>query len=201
MFWSADIGYVHVVSLNTDTFTLPRPLAPAQLAALLAQDRWLRADLAAVDRAQTPWVVALGHQMLYSTHDASHVAQALLLRDGDPAGAFPGLEQLFFDYGVDVYFAGHEHVYERFKRAFRSRSSAPRGTACIVVGNAGDREFPYHNGSEVEGFAYPMPEFESARSAFPSGLGVLSVPNASTMVWQQLIARNGTVLDSHVFRK
>ena len=38
-------------------------------------------DLAAAhaNRATVPWVVVIGHEMMYSTHDASHVAQAKLL--------------------------------------------------------------------------------------------------------------------------
>ena len=41
-------------------------------------------------------------------------------------------------YGVDLYFAGHEHVYEHFKRVVNSKINA-RGTAHLVVGNAGNR--------------------------------------------------------------
>jgi hypothetical protein len=49
--------------------------------------------------------------MMYSSHDAGHVAQAKRIRDGVP-GQYPGLESLFYEHGVDLYFAGHEHVYE-----------------------------------------------------------------------------------------
>ena len=60
-----------------------------------------------------PWIVAIGHEMLYSSHDSGHQAQAKLLREGGVASGvkFAGLEDLFHEFGVDLYFSGHEHVY------------------------------------------------------------------------------------------
>lgn len=54
-------------------------------------------------RHAVPWIVAFGHEMLYSTHDSGHVAQAHLLRNGGntSVGSFGGLEELFHTYGVD----------------------------------------------------------------------------------------------------
>ena len=55
LFWSKDIGFVHVVSLNTDTYTLLSVDADGA-AAIQAQADWLEKDLAAVDRQRTPWI-------------------------------------------------------------------------------------------------------------------------------------------------
>ena len=49
-------------------------------------------------------------------------------------------------------------------------------------------------------FAYPMPDFEDMREGAPSGFGMLSVPNASTMVWKQFNAKTGAVIDEHVYQ-
>eukprot|EP01044_Picomonas_judraskeda_P001140 COSAG03_NODE_62_length_15480_cov_14.902412_14_plen_442_part_00 len=115
MYWSADIGAAHIIALNTDTYLVPG-MVVAQLTALREQLAWLRADLSAAtapaQRAKVPWIIAMGHEMLYSSHDAGHQSQAKLLREGGtgPAGDFEGLEALFHEFGVDLYFSGHEHA-------------------------------------------------------------------------------------------
>ncbi len=71
---------------------------------------------------------------------------------------------------------GGPMVYEHFARTYASKADHT-GTAHIVIGNAGDREFPY-----AHAWAYPMLPFEHKRIAEPSGFGILNVPNATTMV-------------------
>lgn len=66
------------------------------------QYNWLKADLAAVNSTATPWIIAMGHRPMYSSQVSSYQEN---LRD-----AFEGL---FLEYGVDAYFAGHIHWYER----------------------------------------------------------------------------------------
>lgn len=222
MYWSMDMGAVHVISLNTDVFLLGAGMAAEQYSGLVAQLAWLEEDLkaAAANRAQVPWIVAFGHEMMYSSHDSGHRAQAAVLRDGGSianGSKFAGLEPLFHNYSVDLYFAGHEHVYEHFARINKgapcNKDSAgtacglqpgrPEGCPCtahLIVGNAGNREFPYHekNGS-LAPFAYPLPSYERFRSPYPAGFGFLTVHNSSVMTWQQFNARTGAVLDEHTY--
>ncbi|KAK3675961.1 hypothetical protein LTR78_004153 [Recurvomyces mirabilis] len=66
------------------------------------QYNWLKADLAAVDRTKTPWVIAMSHRPMYSSEVSSYQKN---LRN-----AFEGL---LIENGVDAYFAGHIHWYER----------------------------------------------------------------------------------------
>lgn len=213
MWWSADVGFAHIVSINTDVYYYPN-----QLNVLEAQWHWLQADLhtAAMNRGVVPWIVVIGHEMLYSTHDASHAAQAKSNREGPVSfhGSL-GLEGLFKNYSVDLYFSGHEHVYEHFARIYDSHVCTHKDvadshcglpppcpcTAHIVVGNAGDREFPYHtkNGT-IMPFAYPQPPWEHFRATSPAGFGLLHV-NASTMLWRQYNARTDAVIDEHVYRR
>ena len=82
------------------------------------------------------------------------------------------------------------------------RSTGCPCTAHLVVGNAGNREFPYHahNGSVLP-FAFPQPAYEEFRSASPAGFGFLTVHNGSVMTWQQFNARTGGVLDEHVYHR
>jgi hypothetical protein len=88
-YYSFKKGNVHFFALDSDY------LDPKQLA-------WLEKELA---NAGTDWKICFFHHPLYSS------------------GAFHGsstelrtvLEPIFLKYGVQVVFAGHEHVYERVK--------------------------------------------------------------------------------------
>lgn len=66
------------------------------------QYQWLVKDLAAVNRTQTPWIIAMSHRPMYSTQTSSYQA--------DIRAAW---ESVLLQYGVDVYIAGHIHWYER----------------------------------------------------------------------------------------
>jgi len=66
------------------------------------QYQWMKADLAAVNRTKTPWIIASSHRPMYSTAVASY-QKAM-------RNAFEGL---FLEYGVDLYVSGHVHWYER----------------------------------------------------------------------------------------
>ena len=67
------------------------------------QYAWLEADLAAVDRNSTPWVVAFTHRSVYCSCDSDCDADAATLRDGAL-----GLEGLLHRHRVDLLINGHE---------------------------------------------------------------------------------------------
>jgi acid phosphatase len=66
------------------------------------QYQWLAKDLASVDRTKTPWVIVMGHRPMYSSQVSSYQAN---IRQA--------FENLLLKNGVDAYFAGHIHWYER----------------------------------------------------------------------------------------
>ena len=75
-------------------------------------------------------------------------------------------------------------------------------TAHLVVGNAGNREFPYHNkDGSIEAFQSPQPSYEEFRSTSPAGFGLLSAPNRSVLSWRQFNARTGEPIDAHVYHR
>ena len=65
------------------------------------QVKWLETELGASD---SEWKIAYFHHPLYTT-----------ARRGPEVELRAILEPIFVRHGVDVVFAGHEHVYERFK--------------------------------------------------------------------------------------
>lgn len=99
--WSWDVGHVHVVAISTEyNFTTGSE-----------QWQWLAADLAAVDRSVTPWVVFGAHRPMYisSTYNTGSMSDqvvAQLMRDH--------LEPLLHAHGVDLAVYGHNHAMQRY---------------------------------------------------------------------------------------
>lgn len=60
-----------------------------------AQYKWLKKDLASVDRKKTPWVIVMSHRPMYSSAYSSYMK--------DIRAAFEGL---LLEYGVDAYISG-----------------------------------------------------------------------------------------------
>lgn len=92
--YSFDYGNANFISL--DTTAQDGPIEASQAA-------WLEADLAAVDRAVTPWVFVLHHIASYSCST----------RHGSSIPIRTGWQPAFDRHGVDVVFMGHDHTYER----------------------------------------------------------------------------------------
>lgn len=108
MWWSADIGLVHFVSINTETDFPNSPEGPGTYLGggpFGNQLGWLATDLSAAadNRDTVPWIIVSGHRSLYSSVTSSACPAC--------AAAF---EALFDQYNVDLVFGGHVHWYERF---------------------------------------------------------------------------------------
>ncbi|KAH8045360.1 acid phosphatase [Aureococcus anophagefferens] len=138
MWYSFDVGPLHVVALSTesdfpgapDVCHVPGASCGGFCDALGCGDwrPWLEADLKSVNRSATPWVVVGGHRPLHSVKD--------LDADGEPAGTqaslVAALSGLFATYDVDLYVSGHEHAYER--------NGPFNGTTHVVAGAGGEDE-------------------------------------------------------------
>jgi hypothetical protein len=112
-YYSFDCGPVHVVML--DAFQEGPEV-----------QQWLDRDLAAT---RAPWKVAAYHTPTFNL--AGH-------RSRDHRQSFL---PLFIKHGVDVVFAGHSHVYERFKPMIAD-ANAGRVITFITTGSAGGRLRP-----------------------------------------------------------
>lgn len=89
------------------------------------QYQWLAEDLASINRTKTPWVFAMSHRPMYSSEVSSYQQN---LRN-----AFEGL---LLEHGVDAYFSGHIHWYERM---------FPVGNGTIDMASVKDKDTYYTN--------------------------------------------------------
>ena len=95
--WSADVGAIHLVTLSSE----------ADWTAGSAQHSWLAADLAAVDRARTPWIVLSTHRPFYSSGNG-WLASGSYGRKYTEAQR-SALEPLLQKHRVDLAVVGHVH--------------------------------------------------------------------------------------------
>jgi len=150
LWWSRDIGPVHVIALCSYAGTTRSSL----------QHRWLVRDLSRVDRKRTPWLIVMMHAPWYNSN-FEHVAEAELMR--------LDMENLLYAYSVDLVLSGHTHAYERTYPVFDGclNSCAP---LYLNLGDGGNRE----------GVSFPWREPQPVWSAFREasfGVGTLLLIN------------------------
>lgn len=180
IFWSANIEVTHVVGMNSES---------AYDTAYISDDqvKWLRADLAAVNRTQTPFVVVLLHRPLYCTSELT----------GSDCGLFANVlrqavEMLFVDYDVDLVVQAHRHNYEStWPVQYGQRTR--KGPIYVVNGSAGCRELIQG------GFTNPAPAWSRVRS-LDYGYSIMEV-NSTTLVWEFHRDTDNAVLDSFIIQK
>mmetsp|Transcript_2818 Transcript_2818/g.7223 ORF Transcript_2818/g.7223 Transcript_2818/m.7223 type:complete len:539 (-) Transcript_2818:84-1700(-) len=181
VFWySHDFGSVHTLVLSSE-----HDMSPSS-----RQYRFLTHDLAAVNRTLTPWVVLEIHRPLYESEvkwdqNAVGIAQRF------------EIENVLFDYGVDLVLSGHYHAYLRTcDGLFRNRCHSG-GPMHITVGTAGahlDQESLYET------------QWTENYIKETYGYGKITVANASSMLFEFIRAGaqdedgTGEVLD-HVWLK
>ncbi|EFN56155.1 hypothetical protein CHLNCDRAFT_144837 [Chlorella variabilis] len=73
-----------------------------------AQVRWLRKDLAKVDRGRTPWLIVIFHVPPYHTYNTHYKARPV-----ESDTFMTVVEDIFYEHQVDLVFNGHVHAYER----------------------------------------------------------------------------------------
>jgi hypothetical protein len=125
LFWySFEAGAVHVTVMSTEH----------DFANGSAQYAWLAADLAAVNRSRTPFLLVTGHRPMY------------LEETGEDAGDYrvaqhmqASLEPLFLEHDVSLCLWGHIHSYDRSCPLARGecQDSEDAGIPHVTVGTAG----------------------------------------------------------------
>lgn len=161
LFWySFDFASVHTVVLSSEH----------DCGEGSPQRAWLARDLAAVDRALTPWLLVELHRPLYN-------AEAYAGDYNTSLGLRACYEDLFLAFRVDVVLAGHYHSYLRtskVRHGARVPASEP-GMYHFTVGSAGS--------SLDAGGLYPdLPWVDHFEESY--GYGRVTVHNGSALLWE-----------------
>lgn len=114
--WYAfEYGSVHFTMICTEQ----------DLAVGSPQWKWLQKDLASVNRSITPWLVVTGHRpIVVASTWQGDISIATYLTSL--------LGELFADFNVDIFWAGHHHSYQRFAPVNKPGAYTP-----FVMGMAG----------------------------------------------------------------
>jgi hypothetical protein len=206
MHYSFNYGNVHFISIDAETGF---PGAAEEFKYVLPcggfgdQLTWLEQDLikANQERHIRPWIFAQGHHPMYNGDSINSDFQA-------------AMEELFHKYGVDVYFAGHVHSYERDYPVYQGRPELtydnPEATTHVLIGNAGNDEM--HEIQRING-GDPSPREGPGRSKwYPSatpgtwtaktdgdshvGLGKVTIVDDSHLKFEYIRTMSGEVYDS-----
>lgn len=111
-YYSYNLGAWHIIALNSEI----------SQSAGSAQEKWLRADLAANPKTCT---LAYWHKPRFSSGQHGNIA------------ASQPLWQALYDYGADVVLNGHDHTYERFAPQNPNGQADSKGIREFVVGTGG----------------------------------------------------------------
>ena len=157
LYYSYEVAGLHVIMLG----------CYADYTRKSQQYKWLEADLAKLDRSRTPWLIVGMHAPWYNSNVA---------HQGEMENMRSTMEDLLFEYGVDMVFAGHVHAYERSERVYRQKINA-RGAIYINIGDGGNREGLSND------YLKPTPDWSAFRE--PSyGMGALDVINSTYAEWK-----------------
>ncbi|EIE21772.1 Metallo-dependent phosphatase [Coccomyxa subellipsoidea C-169] len=158
-------GPVHFLHISTEV-----DFAPGS-----PQFEFILQDLAAVDRAVTPWVVVNMHRPIYTSSTAG-VGPTSVIRVAEDLRA--ALEPIFMLYQVDLTLAGHDHKYERTCSVYKK--------TCLQARNAGYK---------LSWAANPRPPPYWATVALDHGFLRCDV-NATLFYCEEVSSMTGKLLDS-----
>lgn len=149
LYYSFDYATAHIIVLNTNDADATNGLSTAQF-------DWLKADLEANKDAK--WIFVLMHKSLYSGGSHSF--------DGDVEAMRAQLVPVFYEYGVDLVLAGHDHTYTVTECLDGEGNAVARATAnggvitmnadgdgvmYVTLGTIGTKFYEYVSNSEIEG--------------------------------------------------
>lgn len=192
-FWySWDYGMVHFVSIDTETDFPSAPdtsnLDAGPYGKPMQQVEFLKADLASVDRSVTPWVIVMGHRPWYSTGGSDNICT-------ECQTAF---EDLFYQYGVDLFVAGHVHNLQRQHPTYKGNVDPaglnnPKAPWYIIAGAAGNIEGLTSKGS--------APAYNAFTDDSHNGYARLTFQDPNHLKVDMIHSTDGSVLDSATLYK
>lgn len=182
-FYSFETASAHIIFLNPYSSTDPQS----------EQYKWLLSDLKLVNRKITPWLIVVMHCPWYSSNqDHYGEAQTVLMRNY--------MEDIFYEYKVNIAFMGHVHAYERTYPVYKNLTD-DYGTIYITIGDGGN----------FEGHAklyFDQPNWSAFRNGTDYGFGTISLLNHNQLEWKwyrnqdnQLIFRDSTIICNSFYSK
>ena len=148
LYYSFDYATAHVIVLNTNDADATNGISDTQL-------EWLKADLEANKDAK--WIFVLMHKSLYSGGSHSF--------DGDVEAMRAQLVPVFYEYGVDLVLAGHDHTYTvtecldgngdpvsraSYNNGIITMDANGSGVMYVTLGTIGTKFYDYVSNSEIE---------------------------------------------------
>ncbi|XP_062863318.1 acid phosphatase type 7 [Trichomycterus rosablanca] len=207
LWYSWNIGSAHIISFSTEVYFY----VEYGLDLLFKQYEWLKKDLEIANkpenRAARPWIITMAHRPMYCSnddHDDCTKFESYVRRGrNDTMPTAPGLEDLFYQHGVDLELWAHEHTYERlwpvynykvFNGSVEKPYVNPKAPVHIITGSAGCRE-------KHDGFI-PKPRDWSAFRSADYGYTRLHLINSTHMFLEQVSDdQSGKVIDSFTLIK
>lgn len=115
LFYSFNMGPIHFIGFSTEVYYFLQ----YGFKQIINQYEWLEQDLkeasAPENRTIRPWIITFGHRPMYCSNlDMDDCTfREDMVRVGVPILRWWGLEDLFYEHGVDLEVWAHEHSYER----------------------------------------------------------------------------------------
>ncbi|CAG2167614.1 unnamed protein product [Oppiella nova] len=202
MYYTFTLGPALFIGINTEVYFEEEM---SDLEVSQKQIKWLRQTLREANkpenRARHPWIILYGHRPLYCTASAE-CSDGLALDvkgNGTIDGSLFDIDDILYDYGVDLAFWGHQHYYERMFPVYNQTAYVnsmyenafvnPRATVHIVSGTGG-----MHSGTE-EFSKTPALWTASRSSAY--GYTRFTVLNDTHLYLEQIdVDRKDLVIDS-----
>jgi 3',5'-cyclic AMP phosphodiesterase CpdA len=172
-YYTFDFGNVHVVALDSNT-----PLDENDGTANNDMFDWLRSDLG---QTTQPWKIVAFHHAAYST--GPH---------GPDTDVQTKLVPIFEEYGVDLVFNGHDHIYERSHPLKNGQvSTGAAGGVIYIISGAGSAANYGCGGAYWQAIAYCAQSY---------GLYSRVTVNSNTLTIEA-VDQNGTIRDSYAINK
>ncbi|CAH1261774.1 ACP7 [Branchiostoma lanceolatum] len=198
LFYSFNVGPAHIIGFSTEVYFYIQ----YGLKQMTEQYKWLEQDLMEAakpeNRKQRPWIITMGHRPMYCSnndHDDCTRHESVV-RKGHIG--YPGVEDLFYKYGVDLEIWAHEHTYERlwpvydykvYNGSLAAPYTNPKAPVHIITGSAGCRE--RHDGW------IPNPPAWSALRNSDYGYTRFKLHNSTHLYLEQVSDdKDGQVIDS-----
>lgn len=210
-FSSMNIGPAHIIMFSTEFYYYTK----YGWSQIENQFRFLEQDLiqANSERSQRPWIIVMGHRPMYclkeldeedleecdgTTLERPFVRTGIHMNDDKQLAVQFGLEDLFYKYGVDIHFYGHEHLYGRLFPVYNGEIKSglnkanpydnPSGPIHIITGSAGNKKgHPKFNAHPKDWLAYHHLDFGYTRLTFQNRTNII--------LEQTSDEKNGQILD------